>query len=268
MLVLTRRKDQKVLFPNLGIAVEVVEVRGKSVRLGVHAPRDVRIVRDELDCFPQAPDEPKEPGPGPMLAAETFRRQLDAANLALHLARNQMRQGLPDLAEVALDQALECLQSVDDSLVGGSPVSSDSSGKSLIPSNELAVHESRTAYATSNPPSIDNDVLTGNPGPQVGIVFSIDSQDLQLDAVAKQLSQPGRKIVPLSSAGQLVDWILNHRAPDFALMIGDTPTTEDGFDANSLCLGGRLRKQVDPLAIAGIQAQVWSSRECPIDLAS
>ncbi len=48
MLVLSRRQDQKILFPSLGISVEVLGFRGSNVRLGVDAPPSVRILREEL----------------------------------------------------------------------------------------------------------------------------------------------------------------------------------------------------------------------------
>ena len=38
MLVLSRREDDKIVFPNLGITVEVLRIAGRSVRLGVTAP--------------------------------------------------------------------------------------------------------------------------------------------------------------------------------------------------------------------------------------
>jgi carbon storage regulator CsrA len=48
MLVLTRRPSDRILFPKLGIAIHVVRVDGRSVRLGIEAPRDVHVVRHEL----------------------------------------------------------------------------------------------------------------------------------------------------------------------------------------------------------------------------
>lgn len=48
MLVLSRREDDKILFPNLGISVQIVRIDGKKARVGVQAPRDVHILRHEL----------------------------------------------------------------------------------------------------------------------------------------------------------------------------------------------------------------------------
>ena len=48
MLVLSRKPSETIVFPELGITVRVVEIRGNQVRLGLEAPADVKIVRAEL----------------------------------------------------------------------------------------------------------------------------------------------------------------------------------------------------------------------------
>ncbi len=48
MLVLTRKPNQKL---NIGgdIVITVVKVRGNTIRLGIEAPKDVRVIRSELE---------------------------------------------------------------------------------------------------------------------------------------------------------------------------------------------------------------------------
>ena len=48
MLVLTRKKGERIVIGDGVVTVEVVEVRGDSVRLGISAPRDVEIHREEV----------------------------------------------------------------------------------------------------------------------------------------------------------------------------------------------------------------------------
>ena len=48
MLVLTRKKGERIVIGDGVVMVEVVEVRGDSVRLGITAPRDVEIHREEV----------------------------------------------------------------------------------------------------------------------------------------------------------------------------------------------------------------------------
>jgi carbon storage regulator len=48
MLVLSRRVNEKIVLPNLGVTVEVIELKGQRVRLGITAPANVRVTRQEL----------------------------------------------------------------------------------------------------------------------------------------------------------------------------------------------------------------------------
>lgn len=56
MLVLSRKKDERILIGD-EIAVEVVEIRVKAVRLGITAPREVTIHREEVYRAIQAQGE-------------------------------------------------------------------------------------------------------------------------------------------------------------------------------------------------------------------
>ena len=47
MLVLTRRADQSIMIGH-DVVVTVLEVRGDQVRLGIRAPREVDVHREEV----------------------------------------------------------------------------------------------------------------------------------------------------------------------------------------------------------------------------
>ena len=47
MLVLTREKGEKIMIGD-GIIIEVVDIRGSKVRLGITAPKDTRVDREEV----------------------------------------------------------------------------------------------------------------------------------------------------------------------------------------------------------------------------
>ena len=47
MLVLTRKKGQRIILSN-GIVITVCQTKSGSVRLGIEAPKDVKILREEL----------------------------------------------------------------------------------------------------------------------------------------------------------------------------------------------------------------------------
>ena len=50
MLVLSRKKNETIVIDGR-ITIEVIQVKGKGVRLGINAPSDVRILRGELNPF-------------------------------------------------------------------------------------------------------------------------------------------------------------------------------------------------------------------------
>jgi carbon storage regulator CsrA len=48
MLVLSRRFQETIKFPQLDITIEILRIKGKSVRVGVDAPVEIKVVRGEL----------------------------------------------------------------------------------------------------------------------------------------------------------------------------------------------------------------------------
>ena len=114
MLILSRREAEKVLFPGLGISVEITRVQGRSVRLGIQAPDEVRIIRGELEATANLTPRKRQRRKSKFSAepSPAIQKCLDAANLAIHLARNQLRQNLNEKVEDALNHALECLETL------------------------------------------------------------------------------------------------------------------------------------------------------------
>lgn len=51
MLVLTRKVGEGIKIDE-DVFVRIIQVKGKQVRIGIEAPRDTRIQREELDGAP------------------------------------------------------------------------------------------------------------------------------------------------------------------------------------------------------------------------
>jgi carbon storage regulator CsrA len=96
MLVLARRLHEKIIMPTLEMTVQVVALQGNMVRLGIEAPRDVPIFREEVYdpalLPPPAVTRPAPPAVGPNVrnrlntlgvSIALLQRQLPAANLNL-----------------------------------------------------------------------------------------------------------------------------------------------------------------------------------------
>jgi len=59
MLIVTRKQDEEVVIEGR-ITVRVVEIRGNRIRLGIEAPSDAKILRQEL--LTTAPSPEVSPG--------------------------------------------------------------------------------------------------------------------------------------------------------------------------------------------------------------
>lgn len=109
MLVLSRKKNQRVLFPNLNIAVEILRLDGNSVRVGIDAPKDVPIWRAELyegDVTSSADDALAE-------TRHKLRNQIHTATLTLHVLSKHLERGDTEKAQQLLDQSLTEFQEMD-----------------------------------------------------------------------------------------------------------------------------------------------------------
>lgn len=101
MLVLSRRPNERIVFPGLNVAVQVVSVKSSVVRLGIEAPEDVTICREEvLGKFAAG-----EPAAAPPSREErhAVQNRLNALNIGLTLLREQVNAGM----------TASCLETVD-----------------------------------------------------------------------------------------------------------------------------------------------------------
>lgn len=55
MLVLSRKPGERVLVPDCELTVTVLAIDGKTVRLGISAPAEVRVFREEVWQRPGGP---------------------------------------------------------------------------------------------------------------------------------------------------------------------------------------------------------------------
>jgi len=101
MLVLSRRANERILFPTLGVTVEVTSIAKNAVRLGIDAPPSVTIMREEI-----ASEADKCSAAKAKPDSHRLRNRLHTAHLAVHLAQKQLQAGLTQEAENTLNEAL------------------------------------------------------------------------------------------------------------------------------------------------------------------
>ena len=117
MLVLSRRANETIRFPQLGISVSIVSVKGNRVQVGVDAPPDIQVLRKELEsatitnskakdfAFGRMPNF-QESQPCNARAQHEFKNRLNRATLGLHLAQRQLNAGQTQAAQKTLSIAL------------------------------------------------------------------------------------------------------------------------------------------------------------------
>jgi carbon storage regulator len=60
MLVLRRKIGERIVVPHCGLAVRVIAIEGKTVRLGISAPEGIPVYREEFwqERIPRANRQP------------------------------------------------------------------------------------------------------------------------------------------------------------------------------------------------------------------
>ena len=117
MLVLSRRPNETIRFPQLGISVSIVSVKGNRVQVGVDAPPEIQVLRRELEFSSNTEtrcsavsgksSDRDEPLSGEdKRKAHDERNRLNLAMLALHLAQKQLAAGQIQSADKTLVAAL------------------------------------------------------------------------------------------------------------------------------------------------------------------
>lgn len=105
MLVLTRKETEKILFPTLGVSVEVLRIRGNKARIGIEAPCEIPVVRQELSGL-KAIEFTSEAPPSAQLSRvlRAVRQRLDRAALSLNrLHRRLESSGDGEALQLVLD---------------------------------------------------------------------------------------------------------------------------------------------------------------------
>lgn len=123
MLVLSRRASETIRFPQLGISVSILSVKGNRVQVGVDAPAQIQIVRKELESVSETNGHDGMTNSfvsGSISKIESseekhaFKNRLNRAMLALQLTQKQLSAGLLESADKTLSFALARLAELEE----------------------------------------------------------------------------------------------------------------------------------------------------------
>ncbi|QDU27055.1 Polar-differentiation response regulator DivK [Anatilimnocola aggregata] len=194
MLVLSRRQDEKVCFPNLGIEVQVIRTGGKVIRLGVVAPPEVPVLRGELlqsAEIAKTAENTKRLVNGP--AEEALKRfrhdvrdRLNVACLGLQVLQRRIDAGRWDEVESLIQHTLRAFQTIND---------------------ELANCESPAASAMKQTPHV--------------LIVEDNANEGQL--LAELLGSYGCDAAVVANGRQALDHLRKNGKPDFVLMDMNMP---------------------------------------------
>ncbi len=104
MLVLSRKETEKLVFPTLGISIELLRIRGNRARLGIDAPAEIPVVRAEASGLKSVEFTAEEP-PAAQLSRlhRAARQRLDRSAVTL----NQLHRHLDNSGDRAAQQLIE-----------------------------------------------------------------------------------------------------------------------------------------------------------------
>jgi carbon storage regulator CsrA len=112
VLVLTRRENEKILLPDVGVTVELMAVTGNRARLGISAPDNIRILREEVAANQGALLQAMARGPVSREFAHAIRNRLNAAILATETVRLQIAADQLAATSASLDRIVAELHSM------------------------------------------------------------------------------------------------------------------------------------------------------------
>ncbi len=117
MLILSRKEDQSVVFPNCGIVVHVLSVKGRTIKLGFEAPKEIEVVRGELLADSgQAPLAKQAASQSKSALSEEvhdLKNRLNTITLAIHTYNELKSRGLDAQADQMFNMLVDRLAEID-----------------------------------------------------------------------------------------------------------------------------------------------------------
>lgn len=119
MLVLSRGKNDKVVFPTLGISVEILRVAGNKVRLGIDAPKNVAVHRHEVAARNGDIDNAEAPeSEVDRKRLHAIKNRLQTASLGLHVLQRKLELGKAVDTDIDIFKILNELKTLESELQG------------------------------------------------------------------------------------------------------------------------------------------------------
>ena len=209
MLVVTRRSQEKLLFPDIGLKIQILRILGGNVRIGIDAPKELTVLRNEL-----MDDDSKKGCYGEMARQlrHQLRNDLQQVSVALHLFKELREADLADEAEETFSLITSALKKINDNPLLSSFI----------------------------PPSSQLPTVTQ---PQIQVVLAEDDFE-QRTLLAKLLRARKLDVIELANGSEVVEFFSKNDAPRFLLIDMNMPTCDGATAIQQLRKDGKLDQTV------------------------
>ena len=193
MLVLSRNKNQGIKFPGLGVSVEILEVAGGKVKVGVDAPIEVRVLRDEL----VEPGQPEEDG---------FRLRLPQS------MRHELRNALNEIS-LSLRVYLKRIELEDPHTLAG-PIDAEEMFQAVIQRLENVGGRNNQRFR----PEITEKLQETTGSSRLGSALVVDDDDNERELLAGFLRMCDYSVDTVRDGVEAENFLNLHLPPSFILL--------------------------------------------------
>lgn len=214
MLVVTRRTADTLSFPQVGITVHFVRVQGGSAKVGIDAPRDIVILRDNIERGPKEAARIREQWNRlPKNVRHEIRNELHAISVGIHLYKEQVKAGVYTDASATFDEIQSAIRRLDENEVLQRP---------------------------------DKD----RPAPLPGTILVVEDDENEREMLAGFLRLQGFAVIAVGDGAEALDYLQQHEDPLVVLVDMCMPRCNGGDMVRQLRADAR-HHQTRVFAISG-----------------
>jgi carbon storage regulator CsrA len=204
MLVLTRRSKDKIVFPQVGITIHFIRVQSGQVKVGVDAPRDIRVVREEINSTEQQlAISQQRLSRLPRDIRHGIRNELHQVSVGLHLYKELLSASLETEANEVFEDIQAALQRLDET-------------EALNSANQEM------------------------PSRPSGTVVLVEDQSNEREMLAEILRLNNVSVVTLADGQQAINYFQDNPAPAYLLIDMQMPQCDGATAITTLRDEGRL----------------------------
>lgn len=235
MLILTRKEDQSVVFPNCGIVVHVLSVKGRTIKLGFEAPRDVEVLRGELmteAAEAAVANSVNSTAANPLSEqVHDLKNRLNTISLAIHNYNELKTSGRHAQADQMFNLLVDRLAEID------TDWNSNDLGRVL----ESTEYYKTAQASTVKSPKFANVDANGEPKKPLRLLV-VDDDPNERELLAGLLEMNGCQCMTAASGNEALDVIEHSATFDFALLDMHMPDRDGASTLRAIRANDRFAK--------------------------